>query len=185
MNNGNEVNKLDKKQALNLIWKAILKDYEQEVVELTFPELTTKIEWGLGVENLEEDFLKIQDEMYGATDNMKLVDDRLIKVRLKDNRSIILFIHIEVENGNDERHELSTRMFRYFGRIKEKFRYEYNDDSIILTAAIYSNKATSSSKNIRYNDNETLTYSFRTINIDNINDESPLKLLFKGLNSFF
>lgn len=183
---GKETEQLINQMDLNLIWKDVLRDYEKELVEFIFPELTTKVEWRLGVDDLEEELLKMHEEIYGIIGGMKLVADRLIKVRLKDNRSIILFIHLDVANFEYERVDLGEIMFRYFGRIMEKFRYEYNDDSVIVAAAIYSNKSATVNN---YKENESVLYNFRAIDIGNIDledisDENPLKLVLKLVKSY-
>lgn len=80
-------------------------------------------------------------------------------------------------------------MFRYFYRIWDKFRYKYKDNSDIVGSAIYTYKG-SSGKDKRYIyklsdlEDNILIYNFRTLDVeslelDKINDENPLKLVFK------
>jgi hypothetical protein len=81
------------------------------------------------------------------------------------------------------------RMFRYFYRIWDKFRYKYEDKSEIAGAAIYTYKG-QSGKDKRYVyklpelEDEILIYNFKTIDIekidlDKISEDNPLKLVFK------
>lgn len=80
-------------------------------------------------------------------------------------------------------------MFRYFYRIWDKFRYKYEDYSDLVGAAIYIYKGeVGKDKNYVYKlpdiKEDVLVYNFRTIDIEsielnNINDENPLKLVFK------
>ncbi|MGL5085423.1 MAG: hypothetical protein ACRC68_06825, partial [Clostridium sp.] len=81
------------------------------------------------------------------------------------------------------------RMFRYFYRIWDKFRYKYDDKSEIVAAAIYTYKGTAG-KDERYVyklpeiKEEILRYNFKTIDVqkirlENISDDNPLKLVFK------
>lgn len=85
-------------------------------------------------------------------------------------------------------------MFRYFYRIWDKFRYKYNDTSDIVGAAIYTYRgSTGKDKRYIYNhqdlNDDILIYNFRTIDvetldIDNISDENPLKLVLKSLKGY-
>lgn len=61
-------------------------------------------------------------------------------MRLKDNGSKILFIHVEVQSYGSGHEVFGERMFRYFYRIWDKFRYKYQDKSEIVAAAIYTYK---------------------------------------------
>ena len=81
------------------------------------------------------------------------------------------------------------RMIRYFYRIWDKFRYKYQDNSDIVGSAIYTYKG-SAGKDKKYVYKlpdlyeDILIYNFRTmdveeLNLDNISDENPLKLVFK------
>lgn len=61
-------------------------------------------------------------------------------MRLKDNGSKILFIHVEVHSYDSGHKVFGEIMFRYFYRIWDKFRYKYQDKSEIVAAAIYTYK---------------------------------------------
>ena len=61
-------------------------------------------------------------------------------MRLKDKGSKILFIHVEVQSYGNGHEVFGERMFRYFYRIWDKFRYKYEDKSEIAAAAIYTYK---------------------------------------------
>ena len=108
---------------------------------------------------------------------------------MKDNESKILFIHVEVQSYSSNENVFSERMFRYFYRIWDKFRYKYNDISDIVGSAIYTYKgAAGKDKRFVYNlpdlHDEIIIYNFRTIDVetlelDSINNENPLKLVFK------
>jgi hypothetical protein len=80
-------------------------------------------------------------------------------------------------------------MFSYFYRIWDKFRYKYKDKSEIVGAAIYTYKG-QRGKDKRYVyklpelEDEIIVYNFKTIdiekiNLDKINDDNPLKLVFR------
>jgi len=178
-----------KKHDFDAAWKAILEAFEVEIVELLFPELFEKIDWELGTESLDKELLEIQKDIFDKDSSEKVISDKIIKVRLKDRGSKILFIHVEVQSYISGHEVFGERMFRYFYRIWDKFRYKYNDKSEIVAAAIYTYKG-DSGKDRRYVyklpdlEDEILIYNFRTIDVekielDRISDNNPLKLVFK------
>ncbi|MBU3138149.1 Rpn family recombination-promoting nuclease/putative transposase [Clostridium gasigenes] len=174
-------------------WKAILEAFEVEIVELLFPEIFNEIDWKLGTESLDMELKEIQKEIFDKYSGDKVISDKIIKVRLKDNGSKILFIHIEVQSYDSKQDIFGERMFRYFYRIWDKFRYKYEDKSEIVAAAIYTYKGRAG-KDERYVyklpeiEEEILRYNFRTIDVEtikleNISDNNPLKLVFKMAKS--
>lgn len=84
-----------KKHDFDAAWKAILEAFEVEIVELLFPELFEKIDWELGTESLDKELLEIQKDIFDKDSSEKVISDKIIKVRLKDRGSKILFIHVE------------------------------------------------------------------------------------------
>ncbi|MGL4453180.1 MAG: Rpn family recombination-promoting nuclease/putative transposase [Sarcina sp.] len=170
-------------------WKTILEAFESEIVELLFPEIYEKINWNIESEALDNELLEIQKEIFSKEETKKVISDKIIKVRLKDNESKILFIHVEVQSYFSKEQVFAERMFRYFYRIWDKFRYKYEDYSDIVGSAIYTYKG-SIGKDKKYIykledlEEDILTYNFRTIDVEdlelaNINDNNPLKLVFK------
>ena len=180
---------MPKKHDFDAAWKSILEAFEIEVVELLFPEIFDEIAWELGTESLEQELQEIQKEIFDKDSAEKIISDKIIKVRLKNQNSKILFIHIEVQSYSSEEYAFGERMFRYFYRIWDKFRYKYEDKSEIVGAAIYTYKGQrGKDKSYVYKlpelENEILIYNFKTIDIEKINlekisDDNPLKLVFK------
>ncbi|MCT4606892.1 MAG: Rpn family recombination-promoting nuclease/putative transposase, partial [Marinisporobacter sp.] len=178
-----------KKHDFDAAWKTILEAFEVEIVELLFPELFDKILWELGTESLDNELKEIQKEIFDKDSSEKIISDKIIKVRLNDNRSKILFIHVEVQSYSSGYGVFGERMFRYFYRIWDKFRYKYEDLSEIVAAAIYTYKGNrGKDKSYIYKlpemEKEILTYNFKTIDIEkiileNISEGNPLKLVFK------
>ncbi|MDY4252612.1 MULTISPECIES: Rpn family recombination-promoting nuclease/putative transposase [unclassified Clostridium] len=166
-----------------------MEAFEKEIVELLFPEIYTKINWDIKSEVLDNELLEIQKEIFSKEEAEKIISDKIIKVKMKDNESKILFIHVEVQSYSSNENVFSERMFRYFYRIWDKFRYKYNDISDIVGSAIYTYKgAAGKDKRFVYNlpdlHDEIIIYNFRTIDVetlelDSINNENPLKLVFK------
>lgn len=180
---------MNRKHDFDAAWKSILEAFEVEVVEILFPEIYDKISWEKGTESLDKELLEIQKEIFHQDASEKIISDKIIKVYLKDNESKILFIHVEVQSYSSENNSFGERMFRYFYRIWDKFRYKNNDTSEIVAAAIYTNKG-DRGKDTRYVykpldlEEEILTYNFRIIDVEKIdlsriNENNPLKLVFK------
>lgn len=178
-----------KKHDYDAAWKTILEAFEEEIVELLFPEIYNKINWDIKSEALDNELLEIQKEIFSKEEAEKIISDKIIKVTMKDNESKILFIHVEVQSYSSNENIFAERMFRYFYRIWDKFRYKYEDKSDIIGSAIYTYKG-SSGKDKKYTyklsglDENILTYNFRTIDVEtldltSINDNNPLKLVFK------
>lgn len=180
---------MNRKHDFDAAWKSILEAFEVEVVEILFPEIYDKISWEKGTESLDKELLEIQKEIFHQDASEKIISDKIIKVYLKDNESKILFIHVEVQSYSSENNSFGERMFRYFYRIWDKFRYKNNDTSEIVAAAIYTYKG-DRGKDTRYVykpldlEEEILTYNFRIIDVEKIdlsriNENNPLKLVFK------
>ena len=180
---------MSKKHDYDAAWKTILEAFEVEVVEVLFPEIFDDIDWDAGTESLDLELAEIQKEIFDKDSAEKIISDKIIKVRLKDNNSKILFIHVEVQSYSSEEDIFGERMFRYFYRIWDRFRYKNKDKSEVIAAAIYTYKG-NRGKDTKYvykipklND-EVLTYNFRTIDVEKLDLEkisynNPLKLVFK------
>ena len=180
---------MNRKHDFDAAWKSILEAFEVEVVEILFPEIYDKISWEKGTESLDKELLEIQKEIFHQDASEKIISDKIIKVYLKDNESKILFIHVEVQSYSSENNSFGERMFRYFYRIWDKFRYKNNDTSEIVAAAIYTYKG-DRGKDTKYVykpldlKEDILTYNFRIIDVEKIdlsriNENNPLKLVFK------
>ncbi|WP_252237269.1 MULTISPECIES: Rpn family recombination-promoting nuclease/putative transposase [unclassified Clostridium] len=184
-----EVYSLSNKHDYDAAWKTILEAFEVEVVEVLFPEIFDEIAWELGTESLDLELQEIQREIFDKDSAEKIISDKIIKVRLKDNNSKILFIHVEVQSYSSDEDAFGERMFRYFYRIWDKFRYKNKDKSEVIAAAIYTYKGDrGKDKKYVYKvsklKEEILVYNFRTIDVEkidleNISDDNPLKLVLK------
>ncbi|MBZ9688920.1 Rpn family recombination-promoting nuclease/putative transposase [Clostridium estertheticum] len=178
-----------KKHDFDAAWKSILEAFEIEIVELLFPEIFNNIAWELGTESLDKELQEIQKDIFDKDSSEKVISDKIIKVRLKDKGSKILFIHVEVQSYGSGYEVFGERMFRYFYSIWDKFRYKYKDNSEIVAAAIYTYSGDrGKDKSYVYKlpeiENTILTYNFKTIDVEKIkfeeiNDDNPLKLVFK------
>lgn len=180
---------MPKKHDYDAAWKTILEAFEVEVVEILFPEIFGDIDWDAGTESLDLELAEIQREIFDKDSAEKIISDKIIKVRLKDNNSKILFIHVEVQSYSSDEDAFGERMFRYFYRIWDKFRYKNKDKSEVIAAAIYTYKG-ERGKDEKYVyrvpklEDEILTYNFRTIDVEKLNLEkisfdNPLRIVFK------
>jgi hypothetical protein len=184
---------LVKKHDFDAAWKSILEAFEVEIVELLFPEIFNNVAWELGTESLDKELQEIQKDIFDKDSSEKVISDKIIKVRLKDKGSKILFIHVEVQSYSSGYEVFGERMFRYFYRIWDKFRYKYEDQSEIVAAAIYTYKGDrGKDKSYIYKlpeiEDEILIYNFRTIDVEKIelekiSNDNPLKLVFKMAKS--
>ena len=182
-----------KQHDFDAAWKSILEVFEVEIVELLFPEIYNNVDWEFGTESLDKELLEIQKEIFDKNSSEKIISDKIIKVRLKDKGSKIIFIHVEVQSYSSGLEFFGERMFRYFYRIWDKFRYKYGDKSEIVAAVIYTYKGDrGKDKKYVYKlpeiESDILTYNFRTIDVENIkleniSDDNPVKLVFKMAKS--
>jgi putative YhgA-like transposase len=183
------VNTLKKIHDFDAAWKTILEAFEREVIEVMFPELYPKIDWEKGTESLEQELQEIQKEIFDKQSTEKIISDKIVKVKLKNSESKILFIHVEVQSSSREENIFGERMFRYFYRIWDRFRYKYEDQSEIVAAAIYTYKGErGKDKSYIYKlpdiEEEILKYNFRTIDVEtikleDISEYNPIRLVFK------
>ena len=168
-------------------WKTILEAFEKEIVEILFPALYEKIDWSIKPQALDNELREIQKEIYDKDRAQKIISDKIIKVHLRDNTSKLVFIHVEVQSSkNDE--DFGERMFRYFYRIWDKFRYKYSDKSEIIGAAIYTYKGRTGKENefiytVPDVPDEIIRYNFKAIDVEELDlsniCNNPLKLVFK------
>ena len=179
---------MSKKHDYDAAWKTILEAFEIEVVEVLFPEIFGDIDWDAGTESLDLELAEIQREIFDKDSAEKIISDKIIKVRLKNNNSKILFIHVEVQSYSSDEDAFGERMFRYFYRIWDKFRYKNKDKSEVIAAAIYTYKG-ERGKDKRYVykvpklEDEILTYNFRIIDVEKLDLEkisfdNPLRIVF-------
>ena len=76
-----------KKHDYDAAWKTILEAFEEEIVELLFPEIYNKINWKIKSEALDNELLEIQKEIFSKEEAEKIISDKIIKVTMKNNES--------------------------------------------------------------------------------------------------
>ncbi|MGL6185842.1 MAG: Rpn family recombination-promoting nuclease/putative transposase [Clostridium chrysemydis] len=177
------------KRDFDAAWKTILEAFEIEMVELLFPEVYPEIDWNLGTESLDNDLREIAREIFDKDSSKTIISDKIIKVRTKNNKNKIIFIHIEVQSYSSGDEVFSERMFKYFYRLFDKFKYKNKEEGEIIAAAIYTYKGDSGKdknyiyKPLKFKEN-ILQYNFKVIDVEKmdlniLSEENPLKLVFK------
>lgn len=120
-----------------------------------FPELYPNIAWEEGIESLEQELIDIQKDIFDKDSAEKIISDKIIKVRLKNKESKILFIHVEVQS--------SSNKDNVFGERGKDKSYIYKLPEL---------------------EEDIIRYNFRTIDVETINletigEDNPLRLVFK------
>ncbi len=111
-------------------WKTIITELFEDFVHFFLPKLYPRIDFSIQPIFLQQELEKIiKDE----TMEGKIINDKLVKVKLKNGEDRYILIHIEIQSSRDL--GFQRRMFKYFCRIFET--YEGND---ITAIAVYTGK---------------------------------------------
>ena len=102
-------------------WKTILEAFEQEVVEVMFPELYTKIDWEKGTESLDQELQEIQKEIFEKQKAEKVISDKIIKYNFRT-------IDVETINIDDISENNPLRLV--FKIAKELLNTKSSDEAI-------------------------------------------------------
>lgn len=111
------------------LWKGAVEDFFPEFLHFFFPELIDQIDFSRGFMFMDKEIADIylSEEMKHA----KFVD-KLIGVYLRSGEELWFLIHLEVQ-GYDQQ-VFPSRMFRFFYRLRDKYRRD------VLSMAIYLDK---------------------------------------------
>lgn len=152
-------------------WKFIIEELFPEFMSFFLPKLAEEIDYTQAPEFMEQELHKIVAD---KVKKGKVVNDKLVKVRLKNGEDKWVLIHIEIQ-GTFETH-FSKRMFIYFYRILDKY------DKEITALAVYTGNQQSRQKNkFNYNFYGTeLEYKFNTY----VAKDAQEKELLKSNNPF-
>lgn len=129
-------------------WKEIISSLFQDFIEFFLPQAYNLIDFGQPVEFLEQELHKIISDKYKKG---KVINDKLVKVRLKNGEEKWILIHIEVQSSYDA--GFTERMFTYFYRIYDRYNQK------ITAIAIYTGDKIS-----KNND----TYEYKFLGTENI-----------------
>lgn len=112
-------------------WKEIITNLFEDFIKFFLPEAHSLINFDKPVEFLEQELHKL------VADNSKkgrVLNDKLIKVYLKDGTEKWILIHIEVQSTFDVK--FSRRMFVYFYRIFDQYNQEITAIAIFTGESI-------------------------------------------------
>lgn len=108
-------------------WKEIISNLFEDFIKFFLPKAFPLIDFGKPIEFLEQELHKI------IADNKKegkVINDKLVKVNLKNGEEKWILIHIEIQSSYES--NFSKRMFVYFYRIFDQYSQE------ITAIAIYT-----------------------------------------------
>ena len=146
-------------------WKEIITDLFEDFVAFFMPEAYEIIDFSQEVVFLEQELLKLfpDKERKG-----KVVNDKLVKVRLKSGEEKWILIHIEVQSSYET--DFTERMFTYFYRIWDKYRQK------VTAIAIYTgDNVPKSNDNYAYEFLGTkLSYQFNVYKVMDAPEETLL-----------
>jgi len=103
-------------------WKEVIEIYFKEFMLFFFPEIYARIDFSRGYDFLDKELQKVVRD---AKMKRRLVD-KLVKVRLKNGQTSLLYIHIEVQGQKDQ--DFAKRVFIYYYRLFDN----YGDNVISL-----------------------------------------------------
>jgi hypothetical protein len=96
-------------------WKGIIERYFPDLINFFFPNLYTIIDWTHAPVFLDKELQKLQRQ---AQEGKRLAD-KLVKVRLRNGESAILYIHLEIQGQYDK--NFPKRMFIYYYRFFDHY----------------------------------------------------------------
>jgi len=137
----------------------------QDFIEFFLPQAYNLIDFGQPVEFLEQELHKIISDKYKKG---KVINDKLVKVRLKNGEEKWILIHIEVQSSYDS--GFAERMFTYFYRIYDRY------DQKITAIAIYTGDKVAKNYDTyeyKFLGTENI-YKFNAYRISSVNEASLL-----------
>lgn len=147
-------------------WKEIITHLFEDFIAFFLPGAFPLIDFNKRVEFLEQELHKIVAD---NTKKGKTVNDKLVKVFLKNGEEKWILIHIEVQSTFET--IFSERMFVYFYRIFDKY-----SKKITALAIHTSEQVPKQSGKYKYDFLQTkLTYEYNTYLVKNATEEKLLK----------
>ncbi|SDK41422.1 conserved hypothetical protein (putative transposase or invertase) [Pedobacter sp. ok626] len=111
------------------LWKGILADVFEDFLRFFFPDADDLFDFKKKFVFLDKEFNRLFPPEEGSA-GVRFVD-KLVKVYLKDGGSKFILIHVEIQ-GSKGHEELSSRMFRYFYRAKDKHNVSITAFAILI-----------------------------------------------------
>jgi len=146
-------------------WKRIIGTTFEEFLTFFAPDLAELVDWSIQPEDLNRELQRLQTD--GNAKNRKA--DSLYRVYLKNQTTIPVLVHLEVQGWEDT--EFQKRMFQYFYRIFDS----YGEN--IYTLAIYINDNEQfMPEGYQYDFFGTkLTYKFNTFKVKDQQDQDLIQ----------
>lgn len=147
-------------------WKNIISNLFEDFIKFFLPKAHKLIDFQASVEFLEQELHKLvaDKEKKG-----KVINDKLVKVKLKDGSEKWILIHIEIQSSFDT--DFSERMFTYFYRIYDKY-----DQKITAIAIFTGSKNPKSYNKFGYDFWGTkVNYEFNSVKIGSYIDKELLE----------
>lgn len=159
-------------------WKDALHGYLPGMFQIIVPDLFEQIDWSVPHEFLDKELSQIvRDAEVGATRA-----DKLVRLTLKDGKSIRLLFHIEVQAQRDE--AFPERMFSYYTRIHELYG-EYPESLALLVdpdpswrPSVFVKRQLSNAIEFKFRSVKLIDWSARIEELEN--HESPIGLFLAG-----
>jgi len=108
-------------------WKEIISNLFEDFIAFFLPNAYPLIDFSQKVDFLEQEFHKI---VANSSKKGKVINDKLVKVRLKNGEEKWILIHIEIQSTYEQ--NFSRRMFTYFYRILDQYNQQ------VTAIAIYT-----------------------------------------------
>lgn len=108
-------------------WKVVISSLFPDFIKFFLPQAYRLIDFTHSIEFLEQELHKLISDKYKEG---KVINDKLVKVRLKSGDDKWILIHIEVQSSFET--DFAERMFTYFYRIYDRY------DQKITAIAIYT-----------------------------------------------
>lgn len=111
------------------LWKGILADVFEDFLRFFFPDADDLFDFERKFVFLDKEFNRLFPPEENAA-GVRFVD-KLVKVYLKEGVSKFILIHVEIQ-GSKGHEELSSRMFRYFYRAKDRHNVSVTAFAILI-----------------------------------------------------
>ncbi len=146
-------------------WKEIIANLFEDFIKFFLPKAHKLIDFKTKVIFLEQELLKLFPD---KDRKGRVINDKLVKVKLKTGEEKWILIHIEVQSSYEV--DFSERMFTYFYRIFDKYSQK------ITAIAIYTgDKVPRKYDQFEYDFlGTTLFYRFNTYKIKSISEKELL-----------
>ena len=112
-------------------WKVIISNLFEDFINFFLPNLYELVDFQYPIEFLEQELYKLIDDKIKRG---KVINDKLVKVKLKSGEEKWILIHIEVQSSFEL--DFNERMFTYFYRIYDSYNQK------ITAIAIYTGDKT-------------------------------------------